>query len=110
MQWLKDNIFDDEFMAWYTISSIALATHMDFRQYCYNYIIETGGDDVLTYGHMSENNTEWVKFEPRRWLKLNNHVPHGTVGSFLNGPRILLQITPKETYNHLVESESPFST
>lgn len=103
LAWLKDNIIKEECYIWYAVSSTALADHQDHRQYCYNYIIETGGDDVLTYGKIDENNTEWVKFEPKRWIKLNNHITHGTVGKFENGPRIILQISPKEAYNHLNE-------
>ena len=95
--WLKDNIARKCYV-WYLISTTTLPDDRDHRQYCYNYIIETGGDDVLIYGKIDKNNTEWVQFEPNRWIKLNTHLTHVTVGKFENGPRILLQITPIESY------------
>jgi hypothetical protein len=99
--WLKDNIFKEEILVWYTVSSGELEAHKDMRQYCYNYILVTGGDDVVTYKKQNDKIVEYVKFEPKRWLKLDNHVLHGTFGEFKNGPRILLQITPIESYSHL---------
>lgn len=103
--WLTD-IFSKDIIAWYVVSKTMLPTHVDGRQYCYNYILETGGDDVRTYAEMGNNHKEFIKFEPKRWIKLNNHIPHGTIGNFKNGPRILLQITPAVTYKHIKDNRT----
>lgn len=98
-EWLTA-LFDEDILVYYVVSTAPLETHMDTRLYCCNYILANGGEDVTTYAHHDDSSIEYVKFEERRWLKLNNHLPHGTIGKFDNTVRIILQISPKQAYEN----------
>lgn len=112
-QWLIAN-FPFEIWAYYSVYPLLIYPHVDMRSVGYNYFIDTGGEvDTVFYNKVPNvgNTKLWnsinprnekysnddesiplqelhrIRFEPRRWVKLQTDIPHGTEGSLVR-PRV----------------------
>jgi hypothetical protein len=113
--WLKFNICQDadSYTASFAQGTNNISSqlpHVDFsRRYTLNYILDTGGDNVLTnfycedgfnllrtdipdrsYQYKNLNLIDSVQFEPNRWHILNTKIIHGVTN--IISPRISVQI------------------
>ena len=108
------------FTAGYLIMNSIIGPHKDLRDLTYNYVIDTGGDDMVTTvwsGNMkgvndeldhwhnvrvdSLNNQEKIErgylesliVEPKKWCSLRSGMLHSVLGTQVR-PRILLSVIP----------------
>jgi len=73
----------------------SLPIHVDIeRTESYNYIIETGGDNVMTCFYQDKILIEQHKIEPRKWHWLNVSTAHNVRGIEKSKSRIALTVTP----------------
>jgi hypothetical protein len=112
-----NSIFNFEHSISVQVIKNGVPVHVDIgRKVAYNYIIETGGSNVLTaYFNIDDfiqdrNNRHLrlfpkidcapaepiysVRIEPNRWHKLNVSVPHTVLN--IENERIAITVTPKE--------------
>lgn len=98
--WLKNNTKINEKMIFNIMTYTShMDLHSDVRQYCYSYILNTGGEKVITTMLDKNKNQIDFIFPPFKWYKFNTHYLHKTTG--ITGYRVILQLTPKSAFNHL---------
>lgn len=98
-RWIKE-IISENVLIQYGIYYKEAELHVDvLRTYTYSNIICAGGDNIENIS-MFENKLTVQKAEINKWYKVNNCIPHGTVGKY-DFPRIILHVTPLAalTYN-----------
>lgn len=101
-QWIKKIIPENVFIQ-YGIYYSEAELHIDVhRTYAYNNVLYPGGEDVENIA-MIDNILVRQKPEINKWYKVNNSIPHGTIGEY-DSPRIILHVTPLAawTYNELL--------
>ncbi len=115
-EWLLEN-FKFDFVAMFIIFNANMDPHKDLRNYTYNYIIDTGGDNIHTNvfsgevgrkkvekwhevrGEASNNAAseltllESVCLESMRWHYLRTDLNHSVTGDHVR-PRVILSVIP----------------
>jgi hypothetical protein len=92
--WLQKH-FDFKFYVNYQVMYRQLPIHIDIdREVCYNYIIDTGGDNVKTRWYDDSQTTEIhsVVVPERVWHKLDVSKPHDI--SEVSRPRFSITVWP----------------
>ena len=120
-EWLlKTFVSIGEFTAGYLIINEMIGPHKDLRDLTYNYVIDAGGDDIVTTvwsGNMkgvSEELDHWHSIrtdykpnqqkiernfleslivEPKKWCSLRSGMLHSVTGNQVR-PRIILSVIP----------------
>ena len=92
--WLK-TIFNFKFNVQYQIIQDDVLLHKDKRQYAFNYLLSTGGDNVKTSIYDDDKNLiESVTIQPKTWHSIETHYYHD-VQNIENGKvRVALSVTP----------------
>lgn len=98
---------DQQYRATVQVISNTLPIHVDIgRSVVFNYIIDTGGDNIHTIFY-SKNNEDYIMIEshnikPFEWHRLNVSTPHnvGTIPS--NNKRISLSVFKRDENNPFV--------
>ena len=81
----------------YVISDQAIVIHTDLgRNQAYNYLLKSGGEDVLTEFYTADQTQmiDSIECETNQWYELNVGLPHKVSGP-QNAPRFLISVTPK---------------
>jgi hypothetical protein len=96
-EWLITT-FDFELAVQYQIINQGIPIHKDKgnRLIAYNYLLATGGEDVIT--SVYDDNKELLqseKLQLKRWHKLETGYFHGVEGIDPNSSRVSISITPK---------------
>ena len=89
-------IFNFKFVSHYQIISSEIPIHIDIndRTTAYNYLLATGGNNVVTAIYDSNYCiTQSEQIQLKRWHRLNTGKLHGVHG--ITGLRVGLTITPK---------------
>jgi hypothetical protein len=118
-EWLLDTFNQWEFAAGFVLFNANMEPHKDLRDYTYNYILDTGGEDIHTNVFSGEVHkekvTKWhevrggnniekteelkllesVCLEKHRWHYLRTDLNHGVTGTHIR-PRIILSVIPVE--------------
>lgn len=97
-KWVQLN-FDTEIeYVEYLVAYEPLGIHRDMeRTKAFNYIIELGGDNILTEFY-TEDRAQLIyskKYNQYEWHLLNVDLPHRVVGK-LTSPRIIISVTPTD--------------
>ena len=120
-EWLLTTFTDKlgVFSAAYIIFNAHMAPHKDIRNMTYNYVIDAGGDDIVTSvysGNLRDKNLDvWnsirtdvenlkdhteiellesLIIEPKRWCSLRTDMLHSVYGTQVR-PRIILSVVPE---------------
>ena len=102
--WLQ-TIFPYKIQALYQVSNHTLPIHVDVgidakvgdRLFAINYIIDPGGDQVVTNVYDSDKTTvlQSVKIDSNKWHYLITHEYHGLTGLTPDRQRVSISITTK---------------
>ena len=103
--WLQ-TIFPYKISALYQVSNYTLPIHIDVgidakvedRIFAINYILESGGDQVVTdiYAHDKTTVLQSTKIEAHRWHYLPTYKYHGLTGLTPDCDRVSISITTKD--------------
>lgn len=100
--WVKENITIDVELVEYVITTKAVTMHVDLgRKQAFNYIINTGGDNVATEFYKEDRATliDRTVCEPFVWYGLNVSIPH-RVAEPQPGVRFLVSVTAKDAVTY----------
>jgi len=115
--WMVEN-FNFDFVANFVVFNGAIPAHKDMRTSAYNYLLDTGGEDIKTtvwQGEISKEDYESytgyneritsgdnnlialqsMVIEPFRWHKLRTDLMHSVNGTY-SRPRVMISVTPIE--------------
>ena len=95
--WVQLNFPVEVELVEYIVSDQALPIHIDLgRNSAYNYLIDTGGHNLVTQFYSDDKTTiiDSCEYQVNRWYQLNVGIPHSVEGTQTH-PRFLISVTPK---------------
>jgi len=95
--WVIENFPIEVELVEYVVSDQAIIMHTDLGRNCaYNYLIDTGGTDIVTEFYSSDKTQmlDSIEYQPNKWYGLNVGIPHRVNGTQIR-PRFLISVTPK---------------
>jgi hypothetical protein len=95
--WVIDNFPMEIELVEYVVSDHAIFMHTDLGRNCaYNYVIDTGGTNVVTEFYAADQTqlVDSIEYQANKWYALNVGIPHRVTGNQTHS-RFLISVTPK---------------